>query len=305
MKRALAASTAFVVLLVLPLSLVGVVFAGEDLVPSAKALEEIPAELLGLYRTASASCEGLDWTVLAAIHNVETNFGTGPAISSAGAQGPMQFMPATWRAYGVDGDQDGSRDVNNVVDAVFGATNLLCANGAGDPARLPDALWNYNHSDEYVAQVLALATSYGIVTISSVGTSASPSDVLNNPRIVLSVNARADLEAGIVDPRLVAVLETVARRHALAISVFKSGHSIRTRSGSISNHFYGRAVDIYAVDGVSVSSSNHGARQVVMTLNALPVKLRPTELGHPFPELSGTIGFSDADHVGHLHVGFD
>jgi hypothetical protein len=285
--------------------LVGVVFAGEDLVPSAKALKEIPAELLGLYRRASANCEGLDWTVLAAIHKVETNFGTGPATSSAGAQGPMQFMPATWRAYGVDGDQDGSTDVNNVVDAVFGATNLLCANGAGDPARLPDALWNYNHSDEYVAQVLALATSYGIVTISGVASSASPSDVLNNPRIVLSANARADLEAGIVDPRLVAVLETVARRHALAISVFKSGHSIRTRSGSISNHYYGRGADIFFVNGAPVSSLNSAARDLVRILSTLPGGSRPDEIGHPFWDLNVVGGFTDQDHADHLHLGFD
>jgi len=217
----------------------------------------------------------------------------------------MQFMPATWRAYGVDGDQDGHADVNNVVDAVFGATNLLCANGAGDPARLPDALWNYNHSDEYVARVLALATSYGIVKISGVATSASPSDVLNNPRIVLSANARADLEAGIVDSRLVAVLEAVARRHALAISVFKSGHSIRTRSGSISNHFYGRAVDIYAVDGIVVSLSNNSARSVLLLILSLPASLRPTEIGHPFGDVEVQGGFSDADHEGHLHLAYD
>jgi hypothetical protein len=301
-----AAATALVLLLVLPLSLVGVVIAaGEEVAPSDKALAEIPGELLALYRAASATCEGLDWTVLAAIHKVETNFGTGRVTSSAGAQGPMQFMPATWRAYGVNGNHDGRRDVNDVVDAVFGAANLLCANGAGDPARLPDALWNYNHSDEYVAQVLALATSYGVVSMGGLAASASPSAVLNNPRIVLSENARADLEAGLVDPRLVAILETVARRHSLAISVFKSGHSIRTSSGSISNHFYGRAVDIYAVDGLTVSHTNGAARLLLLSIASLPKQLRPTELGHPFGNLPILGGFSDAAHGDHLHIGFD
>jgi membrane-bound lytic murein transglycosylase B len=69
----------------------------------------------------------------------------------------MQFLPATWAAYGVDGDGDGSTDVMNPVDALHGAARLLCANGGGDPARLASALWNYNHSDDYVRHVIALS----------------------------------------------------------------------------------------------------------------------------------------------------
>lgn len=307
MKRAALALTAFVLILILPLSLMGALLAsaGEQPSPSEKALQEIPHELLEVYRSAASTCEGLDWTVLAAIHRVETNFGTGPASSSKGAQGPMQFMPATWRAYGVDGDGDRRVDTNNVVDAIFGAANLLCSNGAGEPSRLAAALWNYNHSDEYVAQVLALATSYGVTDLGGVAGAASPSDILDNPRILLSSNARADLEAGVVDPRLVAVLEAIARRHVMSISVFKSGHSIRTRSGSISNHFYGRAADIYAVDGVPVSSTNGAAERVLHLLAAMPAHIRPTELGHPFGDLQLPGAFSDRDHGGHLHVGFD
>jgi membrane-bound lytic murein transglycosylase B len=71
----------------------------------------------------------------------------------------MQFLPSTWHAYGADGDGDGSIDVTNSVDAVHGAARLLCANGGGDPERLASAVWNYNHSDDYVRRVLALAGS--------------------------------------------------------------------------------------------------------------------------------------------------
>lgn len=307
MKRAALWLTAFVVVLVLPLSLIGALLAsaGETIAPSDKALEEIPAEFLDLYRAAAATCEGLQWTVLAAIHKVETNFGTGAATSSAGAHGPMQFMPPTWRTYGVDANHDGRRDVKDVVDAVFGAANLLCANGAGDPSRLADALWNYNRSDEYVARVLTLATSYGVIDIGGVPAVVSASSLLENPRIILSANARADLETGVVDPLLLALLEMISRRHTLAISVFKSGHAIRTRSGSVSNHFYGRAVDIYAVDGVGVSATNPAARRALLLISALPGELRPTELGHPFGDLKLSGGFTDADHGGHLHIAFD
>jgi len=69
----------------------------------------------------------------------------------------MQFLPATWAAYGADGDGDGVADLMDPADALHGAARLLCANGGGDPDRLPAALWNYNHSDDYVRQVLGFA----------------------------------------------------------------------------------------------------------------------------------------------------
>jgi membrane-bound lytic murein transglycosylase B len=108
-------------------------------------------------RASAATCPGLPSQVLVAIADVETGFGRAVAPSPAGAEGPMQFLPATWAAYGEDGNGDGVADVMNPVDAMYGAARLLCANGGGEPNRLGSALWNYNHSDAYVARVLALA----------------------------------------------------------------------------------------------------------------------------------------------------
>lgn len=306
MKRPLLA-IGFLLTLSLPVIFMGALmaFAGEELTPSDKALEEIPADLLPIYMGAASTCDGLDWTILAAIHKIETGFGKGSATSSKGAEGPMQFMPATWDAYGLDADGDGSASVDNVTDAIYSAASLLCANGAGDPARLASAIWNYNHSDAYVAQVLELSTSYGVLSFGHGLITASASDLLSNPRILLTSNARADLEAGVVDPRLLVLLETISRRYSLGVSVFKSGHSMHTRSGSISNHFYGRGVDIFFVDGGPVSSSNTAARRVITFLAGLEGEIRPTEIGHPFTGLVFIGGFSDADHSGHLHIAFD
>lgn len=139
--------------------------------PSPFALSDIPTDYLDLYRSAAETCQGLSWTVLAAIGSIETNHGrsTLPGVQSgsneAGAMGPMQFMPATWSAYGVDGDGDGDRDVYDARDAIPGAANYLCANGAGEPSRLRGAIWNYNHSDQYVQDVLDLAARYGTAAI--------------------------------------------------------------------------------------------------------------------------------------------
>ncbi|MCP9486714.1 MAG: lytic transglycosylase domain-containing protein [Gaiellaceae bacterium MAG52_C11] len=108
-----------------------------------------PAErLLAHYREAERRF-GVPWEVLAAVNFIETAFGKVRSRSSAGAQGPMQFLPATWRAYGLGGDIDDPRD------AILGAANLLRASGA--PRDLRGALYAYNHSTLYVDAVLAYA----------------------------------------------------------------------------------------------------------------------------------------------------
>ena len=176
---------------------------------------------------------------------------------------------------------------------------------AGDPAQLAKAIWNYNHSDSYVAEVLELATSYGVATLGGGLANAAPSDLLNNPRVSLTSNARADLEAGIVDSRIVALLDAISRRYEIGVGVFKTGHSMLTRSGSISNHYYGRAADITFINGSPVSKVNLTARQIVTALAEIRGDLRPDEIGHPFFDLTVVGGFSDSDHDGHIHIGFD
>jgi len=103
-----------------------------------------PADvLLGHYREAEARY-GVDWGLLAAVNLVETLFGRIRSHSVAGAQGPMQFMRATWRAYG-------RGDVDDPRDAILGAANYLRQSGApGDEAR---ALYAYNRSPLYVRAV--------------------------------------------------------------------------------------------------------------------------------------------------------
>ena len=108
-------------------------------------------------RAAAATCPGLPADVLVAIGHVETRLGERTGPSSAGALGPMQFLPSTWSAYGTDGDGDGAADIMNRRDALHSAARLLCANGGAEPARLRSALWNYNHSREYVDQVVRVA----------------------------------------------------------------------------------------------------------------------------------------------------
>ena len=116
---------------------------------------------MSLYHRAAATCPGLSWTVLAAIGQVESGHGSNPATSSAGAMGPMQFLPSTFDHYAVDGDHDGVANIMDPYDAIFTAAAYLCANGAGAGGdALYSAIWHYNHADWYVQMVLTLAQQY-------------------------------------------------------------------------------------------------------------------------------------------------
>jgi membrane-bound lytic murein transglycosylase B len=116
----------------------------------------IPAGYLGLYHGAARTCQGMQWTLLAAVGQVESGHGRHNGPSSAGAIGPMQFRPKTFEAYAVDGNHDGRRDPWNPADAVYTAAHFLCAGGAGSATGVQRALLRYNNAQWYVDLVLAV-----------------------------------------------------------------------------------------------------------------------------------------------------
>lgn len=128
---------------------------------STYATSTIPALYLELYRRAAVTCPGLPWTVLAGIGTVETGNGTNVHRSTAGAEGPMQFMPSTWAMYGYDADGNGKADILNPTDSVFSAARYLCAAGAGRAGQsLDNAIFSYNHAWWYVREVVQIANEY-------------------------------------------------------------------------------------------------------------------------------------------------
>ena len=112
-----------------------------------------------LYRASARKYGfGKDWYVLAAVGKVESNHGESMGPSSTGAMGPMQFLPATWKTVGVDGNGDGVANIMDPRDAIPAAARYLRMGGA--PRHWYRALLTYNHADWYVLKVLGVAEGY-------------------------------------------------------------------------------------------------------------------------------------------------
>lgn len=119
-----------------------------DALPAWRIVDPAPIdELMSYYKAAEAEF-GVNWSYLASIHLIETRMGRIRGLSTAGAQGPMQFMPATWAAYGTG-------DINSNKDSIRAAARYLKA--MGYHTNLDLAIWRYNHSYKYVRAVKAYA----------------------------------------------------------------------------------------------------------------------------------------------------
>lgn len=130
--------------------------------------------------------------------------------------------------------------------------------------------------------------------------------VLTDSSIGLRPSARSDVERGLVDARVLAMLLVTARHHRLdSVGPFVNGHSYFVAgTRRVSNHVYGRAVDISMVDSALVSTSNPAAFDLAALIANLPSPIRPTELGSPWRiEVEGVATFTKG-HGQHLHAGF-
>ena len=325
--------------------------------PSDVALDDIPTVALEAYLAAGDHCAGLSWNVLAGIGKVESDHGRvfggelsadgdvmppvlGAALNGSGAGGnttpwpsgdwdgqwgltgpwlralgPMQFISPSWALFGQDGSGDGVEDPHNIFDGALSAARLLCESQGGEITNINDALFSYNRSSEYGELVLHWARLYLALPLGTFDGTAD--DLLNHPNIELHPRALGDVEAGVVDPRLVAALVSVADDFQIYIGWFKTGHSECVGGGSIagnpgcaiSNHHFGRAADIGAVgfdDGPreAVSPGNEAALALSNRWGTMDLDdpLRPESLGSPWDGGVFEGHFTDGNHLNHLHV---
>ncbi len=115
-----------------------------------------------------------------------------------------------------------------------------------------------------------------------------------------------DVQAGMLDERITGLLALITQDHQVTITALRSDHSQMTASGNVSNHFYGRAMDIASVDGVSCTDTSTTApcAQLGYALAQLPDPLHPSELIYCFDLDGPGPAFALPDHCDHIHAGF-
>jgi Transglycosylase SLT domain/Peptidase family M23 len=197
---------------------------------------QIPPFLLPIYQ-ACGTQYGIPWEVLAGINRIETAFGTNLNVSSAGALGWMQFIPSTWKAYGVDANNDGRKDPYNPVDAICAAARYLKAAGGDEDLRR--GIFAYNHADWYVDEVLLYARQYGKLPDDLVG---SLTGLTEGDRFPVAAKAR--------------YADDISEREAAKRASGKGG------SGNVADVVNSsptrRGINIYSREGAPVVAVNDG-----------------------------------------------
>ena len=194
----------------------------------------VPVFLLPIYQAAGIQY-GVRWEILAAINEIETDYGRNLNVSSAGALGWMQFIPSSWRAYGVDANKDGKKDPYNPVDAIFAAGRYLKAAGYGQDVRR--AIFAYNHADWYVDSVMLRARLIAGVPADLVGSLTG----LTEGRFPVAARARYadDLQEKEASKRVkkgqnaANVIESQDNRRAVEIFARKGSPVVATNDGEI------------------------------------------------------------------------
>ena len=274
----------------------------------------VPRFLIRLYREAGKRYD-IPWPILAAINEIETDFGRNVAVSSAGARGWMQFMPDTWKAYGVDADRNGVKDPDNPRDAIFAAARYLDA--AGGVANLRRAIFAYNHAGWYVDSVLLraerIADQQGDRTrmlskLFEAGGRRLEKQVLADRRITLYECGREDIEAHRIDRRVLILLRFLAWSglHP-TVSSLECGHGFYTKSGNVSHHSSGNAVDISAINGIPImghQGSGSVTEATIRELLTLRGAMRPDQIISLMTFERAENTFAMGDHADHIHVGF-
>jgi hypothetical protein len=306
-------------------------------------VESIPTSYLSLYKGWGATA-GVPWTLLAAVGSVESGHGSNPSAlvpHDRGVLGPMQFQAGSNR---LARQQDSSGDqgfggtwalwrtssghppyrMDDPDDEIAAAAAKLRYD-AGPNLDWTRALYRYNALGAYVNLVLRREQRYRLGTCSpgssstitpptastpSTGDTAAPSpsvsELLDSSSVDLAPAAASDLRNGIVDSRLVALLDWIAERHSIAISEFRTGHpKFVAGTTKVSNNWFGRATTITWVDGSAVSRGSAGARTLWQELRTAPAEIRPIEVGAPWADPSDRRFYSGADALNLIHIGFD
>jgi Transglycosylase SLT domain len=272
--------------------------------------EKVPTTYLNAFEEAAARYDlgrrGV-WA-LAAVARLESNFGHGMSKGELRKHSALGLVGEEWRRYAVDGNGDGRLRREDPADSAATLARMIWSQGG-----LRAGLFEHNHAKWYVDAVLSEADRIeGKCQTSTVDWAlALPNAVLapiNWENLSFTNESqKADLDAGAIDPRIVGLLGAITQSHQITLSSLRSDHSMYTASGGVSNHYYGRAMDIAAVDGVSCTdtATTSPCGELAITLASLPAPAMPTELIYCFDVDGPGPAFARADHCDHVHAGYD
>ncbi len=277
--------------------------------PAEEWKRQIPEDYLAAFEAAAGRYElgkrGV-WT-LAAIARLESSFGRGMTEEQLRTEGPLGLDPMEWKGYAVDGDEDGRVRHADVDDSAATLARLMWSRGGIDAG-----VFTHNQASWYVDAVANEADQLAgkCAVTSKAWTIVLPGDVasqINWQNLTLSNDLELrDIQAGMLDQRVTGLLALMTKDHQITITSLRSDHSQMTASGNVSNHFYGRAMDIAAVDGVSCTDTSTTApcAELGYALAQLQPPLHPTELIYCFDLDGAGPAFALPDHCDHIHAGY-
>jgi hypothetical protein len=238
------------------------------------------------------------WTVLAAVARLESNFGAKPGL----------FV----------GRRLATPPAGTGVEAL---ATYLHSHHAGSnpltPLKSKQALTAYFGSERKAARAIDLAALYGALGPFGMQhgvraeTARLQKRVLRDTRVHLTTAGRSDIRDGRVDPRVLVSLEYLANTfHKLGVSDLVSGGELFSRSGTVSAHLYGRAVDISSLHGVKVKGHQGPGtltEQAIRRLLLLPSSLRPRQV-ISLMDVDGPTGnrgsFALPDHYNRIQIDY-
>ncbi len=271
---------------------------------------KIPSDYLNAFE-AAAGRYGLGqrgvWA-LAGVARLESRFGRSMTKAELRRTGPLGLDPTEWRRYAVDGDGDGVVRHSSIGDSAATLARIAWSRGG-----LKAGIFTHNQAQWYVDEVMREAGRMaGSCKSKTVPWQIQFPDITSSPinwsNLTLSNSLeKRDLETGAIDPRIVGLIGAITQTHTITISALRSDHSMYASSGFVSNHYYGRAMDIAVVDNVPCTDVARDAPcgRLGETLAHLTGPSHPTELIYCFDLDGPGPAWAQADHCDHVHVGFD
>jgi transglycosylase-like protein with SLT domain len=278
--------------------------------PTKGTREAIPEAYLSAFQSAAGRYdlgEGGVWA-LAAVARLESNYGQGMTQADLLARGPLGINEANWQQFAVDGDGDGVVKRESPGDSAATVARMIWASGS-----IRAGLFQHNHAAWYIDEVMqgaeAMAGDCHVRTTSYAVALPGPTSIpINWENVELSNSLEMlDLQQGAIDPRVLTLIAAISQEHTIRISSLRSDHSQFTSAGNVSNHYFGRAMDIAEIDGVpcTVTDVDGPCGVLAQQLAQLPEGERPTELIYCFDPDGPGPAFAAADHCDHIHAGFD